>query len=626
MIIAGDLTWLSAVHRYADSYKQLPDRDLRPLCLELGGELREHQDFKMTLPKVAALVQTASARTLGISHYDVQLVGGKHLALGSIVEMRTGEGKTLTAVIPLVVHALFRKGALLATANDYLARRDAEWNFPICQLLGLSVGTIQTEMDRSARRDAYTKDITYGTMKEFGFDFLRDYLFKRETKRGEADWLGVSQNTQADKAPVQREPYFLLVDEADSILIDDARTPLILSGATDAEAQQRQANIFNWCAAAASQFVEDEHYLYDKEKRKVELTTEGTQLVRKIAKPPELLGVGLLELYDSIERAVQVARDYLRDRDYVVREEEVMIVDESTGRISHGRRWSRGIHQAIEAKEGLKPTAEAKTQAKVTVQAFVNRFPVIAGMTGTAASSAAEFRKVYRVRVHVLPTHRPIQQISMPTIVTATETEKWEAIVREIQQINNLGRPILVGTRSIAKSEQLSSLLQREEIVHRVLNANHIEREAEIIASAGQRGRVTVATNMAGRGTDIQIDDEVRSLGGLHVIGTELHESVRVDRQLFGRCARQGDPGSIRQFICHEDNLLEGAFGMAKATTYRKNYKNRSEEWWVKLFKSAQHKLERRHFRARKILMYNEKQINRNQREMGFDPILDHIE
>jgi preprotein translocase subunit SecA len=626
-MIASDATWLAATHRYAEEFRSLPDQALRQRCLDLGGELREHQNFRLTVPKIAALVQAAASRTMGISHYDVQLIGGKHLVSGSVVEMRTGEGKTLTAVIPLVVHALFRRGSLLATANDYLARRDAEWNTPIYEILGLSVGTIQTEMDRKSRREAYARDVTYGTMKEFGFDFLRDYLFKKEAKSTNANGLARAlESGPADTVPVQREPYFLLVDEADNILIDDARTPLILSGAQDAEAQARQSNIFKWCSQAAPQFVEDQDYHYDKEKRKVELTLEGTKVVRSIPKPNELKGAGLLELYESIERAIQVARDYLLNRDYVVQNNEILIVDESTGRISHGRRWSRGIHQAIEAKEGLEPSAEAKTQAKITVQAFVNRFPVLAGMTGTAASSAAEFRKVYNMRVHILPTNRPMQQTTLPTVVCKTEMDKWEAIVQEIREITRIGRPILVGTRSIAKSEILSSLLQREEIVHRVLNANHIELEAEIVSSAGLKGRVTVATNMAGRGTDIQINDEVRNLGGLHVIGTELHESVRIDRQLFGRCARQGDPGSIRQYIAHTDNLLEAAFGVAKANRYRSAYGHRPDAWWIKLFKSAQTKLERRHFRARKILMYNEKEITKNQREMGFDPVLDHIE
>jgi preprotein translocase subunit SecA len=618
--------WLQKAESFARRYGALDDEGLRETSLELGGEIRESGHLKSRMAEIAALAQVAAARTLNMPHYPVQLTGGAQLAMGNIVEMRTGEGKTLTAVIPLIAHAMFRRGALLATANDYLAARDADLNGPIYKILGFTVGVIQTDMSRTERRKAYAADVTYGTMKEFGFDFLRDYLFQRDVQQDQL-WLGAEAGGRSEeRAAVQRAPYFLLVDEADSILIDDARTPLILSGMADEDAQSRQINIFKWCAISASQFQEDEHYLYDREKRRVELTTLGTELVRSIEKPPALRGAGLLELYDAIERAIQVARDYHRDRDYVVRDDEIMIVDESTGRISHGRRWSRGIHQAIEAKEEIKVSAETKTQAKITVQAFVNRFQVIAGMTGTAASSANEFRSVYGARVRVLPTNRPIQQSEYPTVVAETEEHKWALIIEQIRAIHEQGRPILVGTRSIAKSEVLSALLQQDNIPHHVLNANHIEREAEIIALAGTRGNVTVATNMAGRGTDIQLDDDVKQLGGLHVIGTEMHESVRIDRQLFGRCARQGDPGSIQQFIAHTDSLLDAAFGIAKANALRKAGKGRSSDWWIKLFRKAQTKVERRHYRARKVLMYNEKNVNRNQREMGFDPILDHIE
>jgi preprotein translocase subunit SecA len=416
-----------------------------------------------------------------------------------------------------------------------------------------------------------------------------------------------------------------LIDEADSILIDEARTPMILSAAEDPNAQQRQRELYGWAAEVAPQFNEDEHYLYDKEKRKVELTTIGTAFLRQLAKSPVLTGVGLVEMYEFVERAIQVHRDYWRDRDYVIRDGEIMIVDEATGRISHGRRWSRGIHQAIEAKEQVKVTMESRTQARITVQAFVNRFRLIAGMTGTAYASKSEFRRVYHTPVTVVPPNKPNRQQFLPTLVLPTEEEKYRAVVTEIQAVHEQGRPILVGTKSIAKSEKLAALLEEVGIAHVILNANHIEREAEIVAQAGGRGRVTVATNMAGRGTDIQITDEVRELGGLHVIGTEMHESSRVDWQLFGRCGRQGDPGSIRQYLSYEDQLLELAFGTAKAKRYRTIGTTRATDWWIKLFRQAQLKVERRHFRARKLLMYNEKMTTKSQREMGLDPILDHL-
>ncbi len=618
--------WLRELNRLAVESASLTDDELRAASRELAFEVREHQDISKAVARAFALVQTATTRALQMTHYDVQMIGGRGLALGQIVEMGTGEGKTMTAVLPLYLHALIGRGTLLATANDYLARRDAEWMGPVYKLLGLSVGTIQTEMQREERRRAYAADITYGTMKEFGFDFLRDHSQLRRQQNADL-WFGGRGNAKSAEAiPVQREPYFILVDEADSILIDDARTPLILSAAPDPGAKQRQIELFLWSAAAAPQCKEDEHYLYDKEKRRVELSTVGTAFVRGHDKPLSLAGVGLLEMYESVERAIQVFRDYRLDRDYVVRGGEVMIVDEATGRVSHGRRWSRGIHQAIEAKESLDVTIESKTEAKITVQAYVNRFQFISGMTGTAISSAREFRKVYHTPVRVIPPNKPSQRRTLPSIATSNEADKWAAVVEEIANVHSVGRPVLVGTRSIAKSELLAALLKERGIPHLVLNANHIEREAEIVAHAGEMGRVTVATNMAGRGTDIQIGDEVRGLGGLHVIGTELHESSRIDRQLFGRCARQGDPGTIRQFFAHDDQLLDVAFGVARATWYRKIGKLRKIGWWEGLFRRAQRKVENRHYRARKILMYNETALAKSQREMGLDPILDHLD
>ncbi len=325
----------------------------------------------------------------------------------------------------------------------------------------------------------------------------------------------------------------------------------------------------------------------------------------------------------TLSSAIQVDRDYALDREYVIREDEVVIVDEATGRLSEGRRWSRGIHQAIEAKERVKVTMDTETQAKITVQSFVSRYPLIAGMTGTAVTSAKEFRKIYRMPVTVIPPNRPSRREQLPTIFCKNESEKWNAVVQEISDVHAQGRPILVGTRSIANSELLSNMLSKAGIVHAVLNARQIEREAEIVAAAGVKGRVTVATNMAGRGTDIKIDQEVVNLGGLHVIGTEMHDSARIDRQLFGRCGRQGDPGSIRQYVCAEDKLIETAYGKPAAVRYRKTGRIRSSRWWIELFKKAQRKVENQHYRARKILMYNEKMLAKSHQEMGLDPILD---
>lgn len=619
--------FLSFVHSKTEEYSALSDEELRDVALNLSFEAKQIGKVGPLLPRGFALVRAVAQRKLQMSHYDVQLSGGRAMCNGHIVEMRTGEGKTLAATLPLFIHALQGRGTLLATSNDYLAKRDAEWMNPVYQTLGMSVGVIQTDMSREQRRGAYQSSITYGTMKEFGFDFLRDHSMERNEARRKM-WFG-SQGAIAE-APmavaVHRQPHFLLIDEADSILIDEARTPLIISEPEDEETHEQQRALYRWSADHATAFEEDTHYWYDRERRKVDLSPDGTALTRAIGKPEILAGVGLLEMYDFVERSIQVARDYTLNKEYVIRDDEIVIVDEATGRISEGRRWSRGIHQAIEAKEHVTITMDTNTSAKITVQAFVARFPLIAGMTGTAASSSKEFRKIYRTPVTVIPPNRPSQREMLPTILTRTEAEKWEKIVDEIATIHALHRPVLVGTKSIAKSEVLSGMLKQRGVEHEVLNARQVEREAEIVASAGERGRVTVATNMAGRGTDIKITDEVKELGGLHVIGTELHSSQRIDLQLFGRCGRQGDPGSVRQFISAEDDLLDMAFGKAAGDRYRKTGKIRSNDSWIRLMKRAQQKVENQHYRARKILMYNEKMLAKSQREMGLDPILDNFD
>lgn len=617
--------WLQQIKQVESEFDSVSDQQLRDASLDLAHEARQSEKIAPLLVRGFALVKSAATRKLNMTHYDVQLLGGRAMCLGHVVEMRTGEGKTLTATLPLYIHALQGRGALLATSNDYLARRDATEMQSVYQTLGLSVGVIQEEMSREQRLASYACDITYGTMKEFGFDFLKDHSMLRQAKQSQL-WYGASTAQGDANRPVQRKPYFLLVDEADSILIDDARTPLIISSPQDDSVQQMQSALYRWTAQHAALFEEDFHFWYDREKRTVDLTPDGTAKVRELYKPAELNGTGLLEMYDFVERAIQVHRDYHCDREYVVREGEIAIVDEATGRISEGRRWSRGIHQAIEAKEGLKVTVDTTTQAKVTVQSFVNRFANIAGMTGTAYTSAKEFKKVYKMPVSVIPTNRPIQRQELPIQVAKNQTEKWERIVQNVKEVHATGRPILIGTRSIGFSEGLSHVLTQNQIAHEVLNARQIEREAEIVSHAGEKGRVTVATNMAGRGTDIKIDDEVRTLGGLHVIGTELHESARIDNQLFGRCGRQGDPGTVQQYVAWDDKLLDTAFGVEIANRHRKSGETRTDAWWINLFYRAQKKVENRHYRSRKVLMYSEKMLAKSQREMGLDPILDNYD
>jgi preprotein translocase subunit SecA len=425
---------------------------------------------------------------------------------------------------------------------------------------------------------------------------------------------------------VQGELYFMLVDEADSILIDEARTPLIISAAPG-EDEEAEAEAYRWAARLAPEFTEDEHYTYDHKDKQVELTLFGRRRVREISKPDAMDRMPLSTIYEHIERAIKVAREMSLDRHYVVRDGEIVIVDEFTGRLGEGRKWRAGIHQAVEAKEGVKITFATNQAARITVQDFFLRYNRLAGMTGTASSSARELHKIYKCRVVPVPTNRPPIRQKLPTLVFGTKEEKWQAIIDDLVEQHELGRPVLVGTRSIDKSEQLSILLQERHIDHAVLNARHIAQEAEIVARAGQKGKVTVATNMAGRGTDIRLGEGVHELGGLHVICTELHESQRIDRQLIGRCGRQGDPGTYRQFLALDDEILLTGFGPKRAKELAARGAAQAGSGplsgFEALFYKAQQKVERKHFRDRKILLYHEKERQKMQRQMSQDPYLD---
>ncbi|HEY2882125.1 MAG TPA: preprotein translocase subunit SecA, partial [Pirellulales bacterium] len=459
------------------------------------------------------------------------------------------------------------------------------------------------------------------------FDFLRDRLLLRRTREGQTDivsqMLGDGAGTDGDK-PVQRTASLALVDEADSILIDEARTPLIISALPD-ESQRAEAEMYKWSAEAVPQFVDEEHYTYDHEKRTAELTAEGRRLLRSLPRNGWVEQVGMLTLYDSIERALRAHRSFILDRHYVVRDDEIVIVDEFTGRLSEGRKWRDGLHQAIEAKENVEVTISTGHAARVTIQDYFLRYPRLAGMTGTAASSARELRKIYKVSVVQIPTHRPPIRQQLPDRTFATEDDKFQAIVEEVSEISATGRPVLIGTRSIDKSEKLSALLAAADIEHQVLNARQIATEAKIVSEAGQPGRVTVSTNMAGRGTDIRLGEGVTELGGLHVICTEMHDAARVDRQLIGRCGRQGDPGSYRQFLSLDDDILIYGLGPKKALRLAEIGKSSAGPFdeLAPIFRKAQRRIERRHFRDRKGLMYHEKERNKVITQMGQDPYLD---
>jgi preprotein translocase subunit SecA len=461
-----------------------------------------------------------------------------------------------------------------------------------------------------------------------GFDFLRDRLLKRRISEGQRDLFGamLGKAGSGHEEPVQGELNFMLVDEADSILIDEARTPLIIS-ALPGEDEQIEAEAYRWAAKVKEQFVEDEHYEYDHKDKMADLTLEGRQLVRSLPKPPAMDRMPMSTIYEHVERAIKVAREFFLDRQYVVRDGEIVIVDEFTGRLGEGRKWQAGIHQAVEANEGVEVTFATNQAARITVQDFFLRYNRLAGMTGTASTSAGELYKIYKTRVIAVPTNRPPIRQKLPTLVFGTSEGKWQAIIDDIVEQHQLGRPVLVGTRTIDKSEKLSQMLLEREIEHSVLNARHVAQEADIVSKAGQQGKVTVATNMAGRGTDIRLGPGVSEFGGLHVICTELHESQRIDRQLIGRCGRQGDPGTYRQFLALDDDILRTGLGAKRAKKFKEQGERLADRGPLPAFESyfykAQRKVERKHFRDRKILLYHEKEHQKIQRAMSQDPYLD---
>jgi preprotein translocase subunit SecA len=600
------------------------------------------QPVEPLLPEAYALVSETIFRKLGLRAYDVQLLGAIALHEGYVAEMQTGEGKTLTAMLPVYLNALSRGGVHVATANDYLARRDAEWTRPVFEALGLSVGFVQSQMPGPQRLAAYECDVTYGTAKEFGFDFLRDRLLERPAPQS-APRPSNGSPTIAPAAPsmkpVQRSARFALVDEADSILIDEATTPLIIS-ASLTENTETDVALYRWAADAAREidkaddgepspaqrFVPSRpRYNYNEATATVRLTSDGQRWVQS-RPPPELLaGLAPYQLHSAVERAIKVDRDFLRDRQYIVRDEEVVIVDEFTGRLGEGRKWRGGIHQAVEAKEGLPITVAGGHSAKTTMPELFARYPRVAGMTGTAHTSRREFRQSYGLPVVRIPTHRPCRRVALPDKIFVDENDKWSAVVEEVAEIIRQGRPVLIGTRSIDKSEHISQRLATAGIAHNVLNAKQDEDEAAVVAQAGERGAVTVATNMAGRGTDIKLGDGVAELGGLHVICTELHESARIDRQLTGRSARQGDPGSFRRFLSLEDEILTAGLGQAKAEQLGQSARRANADLdalagWLY---DAQEQVEAKRFATRQMLLESTRRRAEWISEMGLDPNVD---
>lgn len=485
------------------------------------------------LPEVFAMVREASVRTLKLRHFDVQLMGGIVLHQGRITEMKTGEGKTLVATLPLTLNALAGRGCHLVTVNDYLAKRDAEWMGPIYNYLGLRVAYLQNGQDRNQRVDAYEADVTHGTNSEFGFDYLRDNMVTDARNR------------------VQRSLYFAIVDEVDSILIDEARTPLIISGQpTQASEEYKRYD------QIVRRLRKDVHYEVDEKEHSVTLTEEGIDIVEKSLGITDLYGMESSIHAHHIQLALKAHALYKKDIDYVVKDGQVIIVDEFTGRLMMGRRFSEGQHQAIEAKENVQIQSETQTMATITIQNYYRLYEKLAGMTGTAKTEEEEFQNIYGMDVVVIPTHKKMIRIDRPDLVYKTKKGKFRAVVEDIKDCYKRGQPVLVGTTAVETSELLSAMLKRERIPHNVLNAKHHEKEAEIVKNAGQLKAITIATNMAGRGTDIKLGEGVAELGGLKIIGTERHESRRIDNQLRGRSGRQGDPGESRFYVSLEDDLM----------------------------------------------------------------------
>jgi preprotein translocase subunit SecA len=628
--INGWIKQLQAVNRLESARREMSDSQIKKEARSLQYRVRSGESALDLLAESYSLVREAGRRALNMRHYDVQILGGIAQAHGCIAEMQTGEGKTLTATLSLFAHSLIGKGAHLATVNDYLAQRDAEWMEPIYRLLGTSVGIVLTADQQDQRRKAYACDVTYGTAKEFGFDFLRDRLLMRAAGRLADGFLGAGSEqrwSNAGDSPVQRGLYFSLVDEADSILIDEARTPLIIGSLGDTTREIIIA-MYRWTSENAKNFAVDEHYKVDPNNRSIELNARGRQLVRSLPRTEEMRLAPLIDLYEYTERAIRVARDYHLEQQYVIRDDEIVIVDEFTGRLAEGRKWRDGIHQAVEAKENLEVSVPTGQAARITIQELFLRYQHLGGMTGTAATSAKELRRIYRTPVVQVPTNRPPQRARLSDQVYGTMLEKFEAIVESVKEAHKIGRPVLIGTRSIDKSNTLASMLRKGGLKVEVLNANEIAREADIVAQAGRPGQITVATNMAGRGTDIKLKDDVKALGGMFVICTELHDAARIDRQLIGRCGRQGDPGTYRQYMSLDDDILKNAFGLKRADKFRKlgTTTNGSLPRYISTFRRAQRKVERKHFRDRMSLMYHEKERTKIQNEMGQDPYLDTAE
>ena len=572
------------------------------------------KDLDAVLPEVFALVREASVRVLGMRHYDVQLLGAMALHKGKIAEMKTGEGKTLVATLAVILNALEGKGVHVVTVNDYLAKRDAEWMGQLYTFLGLRVGVIVAGLSDEQRKEAYAADITYGTNNEFGFDYLRDNM------KFYAEQL------------VQRGHHYAIVDEVDSILIDEARTPLIISGASD-----ESTDLYQQVDEVVRRLEKEKHYTVDEKGKSASLTDEGVLYVEEALGIDNLYDTANITAQHHVLQSLKAHTVFRRDVDYIVKDDQVVIVDEFTGRLMAGRRFSDGLHQALEAKEHVTVAAENQTLASITFQNYFRMYDKLSGMTGTADTEAVEFAQIYGLEVSMIPSNRPMIRKDMPDLIYRTRREKMQAIIQAIKELHATGQPVLVGTISIETSELISQLLKRDGVPHSVLNAKHHAQEAEIVAQAGQAGKVTIATNMAGRGTDIKLGEGVIELGGLHILGTERHESRRIDNQLRGRSGRQGDPGSSRFYLSLEDDLMR-LFGSDRLSGLMQKLGMQEGEpienaMVSRAIENAQKRVEGHHFEIRKTLLDYDNVMNQQRtviyslrrdlmREPDLDPIL----
>ena len=587
------------INEIEPNYVKLSDANLVAKTDEFKRRLQKGETLDDILPEAFAVVREASKRVLGMRHFDVQLIGGICLHRGNIAEMRTGEGKTLVATLPVYLNALTGNGVHVVTVNDYLATRDSEQMGRLYNFLGLSTGLIVANLDYNQRKEAYACDITYGTNNEFGFDYLRDNM--------------VSDVSQM----VQRPLNYAIVDEVDSILIDEARTPLIISGPG-----QRSTDNYYKLAKIVPHLVKDEDYTIDEKQKTIAPTDSGIAKVEKMLGVENLYDAENIELNHLLGASLRAYAMMHRDTDYVVKDGEVVIVDEFTGRLMFGRRYSDGLHQAIEAKEGLKVERESQTLASITFQNYFRMYKKLAGMTGTAKTEEKEFIDIYGLEVLPIPPNKPLARVDLPDQIFKTKAAKYRAVVRNAVERHQTGQPILIGTTSITQSEELSDMLLRAGVPHKVLNAKHHEKEAEIVANAGQMGMVTIATNMAGRGTDITLGEGVPELGGLAILGTERHESRRIDNQLRGRAGRQGDPGSSQFFLSLEDDLMR-IFGADNITGIMDKLGMEEDEpiehsLITKSIERAQKKVEDHNYNIRKYVLEYDDVMNQ-QREVLYE-------